>query len=148
MALVLNRMSTIQLKDAWEQVSSSPCVHASALLIGGPCAGTLMAIHTELPLADVEVMPGVYFSAEQDNLEELLRHPYRPALFFIGYAGWAAGQLEGEIDAEAWTTLKTHPRTVFDRSHDPWPRIQRLLTFQSLYPQLNINIVPKDPQQN
>lgn len=38
----------------------------------------------------------------------------RQSLFAFGYAGWAPGQLEGEIAQEAWTVLSTEPDFVFN----------------------------------
>jgi putative transcriptional regulator len=46
--------------------------------------------------------------------------------FFAGYAGWAPGQLDGELKAKAWLT---HPATlahVFDpRPEEQWRTILR-----------------------
>ena len=36
---------------------------------------------------------------------------------FAGYAGWSTGQLEGEIEEEAWFTEPAQPGDVF--SNDP-----------------------------
>jgi putative transcriptional regulator len=35
------------------------------------------------------------------------------ARVFAGYAGWGTGQLEGEIDEEAWFTETAQPGDVF-----------------------------------
>lgn len=59
---------------------------------------------------------------------------------FRGYAGWAPGQLEGEIVAGAWFTADARPGDVF--SDDPaslWHRVLRrqpgTLAWLSTYPQ-------------
>jgi putative transcriptional regulator len=38
----------------------------------------------------------------------------RKSLFALGYAGWAQGQLEGEIDQGSWITVPADPALLFD----------------------------------
>jgi putative transcriptional regulator len=54
---------------------------------------------------------------------EVLRdigHHQGPAkyLFALGYAGWGAGQLEGEIAQHGWFTAPAEPDLVFDAERD------------------------------
>jgi len=35
-------------------------------------------------------------------------------LVTLGYSGWGAGQLEGEIAANAWLTVRATPQILFD----------------------------------
>ncbi len=47
--------------------------------------------------------------------------------FYAGYAGWAPGQLEGEIERGVWNLLPGDPRWIFD--DDPagtWERLTRI----------------------
>ena len=41
----------------------------------------------------------------------------RKALFAVGYAGWAAGQLEDEIERDAWITVPADEALLFDEDH-------------------------------
>jgi putative transcriptional regulator len=44
-------------------------------------------------------------------------------LVALGYAGWARGQLEGEIKAGAWIAVPADEALVFDENHDKkWER--------------------------
>jgi putative transcriptional regulator len=44
-------------------------------------------------------------------------------LFVLGYAGWAPGQLEGEIDSGAWITVSADAALLFDDDHaHKWER--------------------------
>jgi putative transcriptional regulator len=47
----------------------------------------------------------------------------RRFLFVLGYAGWAGGQLEGEIDNGAWITVPADESLLFDDDHTrKWDR--------------------------
>jgi len=54
----------------------------------------------------------------------------RRALFALGYAGWAPGQLEAEIEAGAWVTVPADEALVFDDDYEgKWQRaIARQIT--------------------
>jgi putative transcriptional regulator len=54
-------------------------------------------------------------TASKDVLRDIAHHQ-GPAkyLFALGYAGWGAGQLEGEIAAHGWFTAPAEPDLVFD----------------------------------
>ena len=148
MALILNRPTTLNVANMWSQVSEVPCKHQSSLLEGGPCAGAMSVLHGCEELADMRVLPGVYFSADEDSLTQLVGVPVDPVLFFGGYAGWSAGQLEGEIDAGAWTYRSASRKQIFERRFDHWPWIQRRMTIESMYPWINTVALPNDPLTN
>jgi putative transcriptional regulator len=47
----------------------------------------------------------------------------RQSLFALGYAGWAPGQLEGEIERGSWIAVPADPALVFDPDHtQKWER--------------------------
>ena len=47
----------------------------------------------------------------------------RQSILALGYAGWSSGQLESEIDKEAWVTTTADEAFVFDK--DPTDKWQR-----------------------
>ncbi len=65
----------------------------------------------------LELMKGVYISSDNDLLRELLSRekPTESLRVFVGYAGWAPGQLEGEIARGDWHQLNADARSLFDR---------------------------------
>lgn len=42
----------------------------------------------------------------------------KEALLAVGYAGWTAGQLEGEIEQNSWITVPATPELVFGTEND------------------------------
>ena len=47
----------------------------------------------------------------------------RQSLFALGYAGWAPGQLDAEIQANGWLSVAADEGIVFDPDHDTkWQR--------------------------
>ncbi len=98
LGLILNKCTAASLEEHWGQVSDVACHRQQAIFLGGPCEGPLVALHTDEFLLEIEVLPGLYFTAGKEKLESLAAQTdERPAKFFAGYSGWSAGQLENEI---------------------------------------------------
>jgi putative transcriptional regulator len=86
--------------------------------IGGPVSNnTVHYIHTlgaRVP-DSVLVADGIYWGGDFDLIKDLIRegavmpHELR---FFLGYAGWSPGQLDGEMQEHAWLVGKISPRMV------------------------------------
>jgi len=66
----------------------------------------------------------VALTASKDSLRDIGRHEGpQKFLFALGYAGWGAGQLEGEIARRDWFTIPEDPALVFDEDSDKvWDR--------------------------
>ena len=146
--LVLNRPSNTALSEIWDRLSDTSCQSEELLQLGGPVEGPLMAVHARPMLSDSDVVEGVYFSAEQEKLEQLVARPEGPARFFIGYAGWTAGQLEDELEQGAWATLRATPETIFGPAEDAWEQLTKQSTALGILAALNIKHVPDDPSLN
>lgn len=63
----------------------------------------------------VPIGGGFYLSASADLLRDLIEgNPNGgPHRFFLGYAGWAGGQLESELAASAWLTADVSKDLIF-----------------------------------
>ncbi len=96
----------------------------SGLFLGGPVETEHRSLlHTSAELATAEaVVDGVYFEINDTLLERLTE---RGALCrrFSGYAGWATGQLEFELQNKSWIILEASKELVFhDDGYHLWRR--------------------------
>jgi putative transcriptional regulator len=107
-----------------------------------------MAIHADSDLSEIEILEGVYFSAAGENLAKLVKTAKPQARFFVGYAGWGAGQLEREMDEGSWLTAPATPEHVFGDLDELWQQVTREATSHALISTLKIKHVPKYPWMN
>lgn len=126
LGVVLNRPVEQTIRNLWEQVSEAPCEVDLPVNLGGPVSGPLLAVHCQEPLAELEVPCGVFVAATKDNLDRLVQAPEQPFRLFVGHAGWAAGQLEGEIARGMWHLLPATTDLVFGDHEGLWQHCVRL----------------------
>ena len=72
----------------------------------------------------VAVVEGVYLSTDGELLYKLLRRerPMEGLRIYIGYSGWAPGQLEAEIARGSWRLAPADAAAIFEgKSERPWP---------------------------
>jgi putative transcriptional regulator len=150
LGLIINRALETTIDMVWDQVSETPCLSNGNLHQGGPCEGTLMVLHADPSLSQVEVIPGVYFSTEKDVVEQLVAgdQDERPVRFFVGYAGWGEGQLEGELETGSWLVAPATAEHVFEKTDDLWDIQRRRITLQATCPWIRDELIPDDPTMN
>jgi putative transcriptional regulator len=82
--------------------------------------------------ATQSVTPNVSLTTTRDVLEAVAgaNAPQR-FLLALGYAGWAAGQLEDELRHNAWIVVDADDAIIFGDAHgDKWERAIRTLGFE------------------
>ncbi|MBA2514447.1 MAG: YqgE/AlgH family protein [Solirubrobacterales bacterium] len=114
MGVVLNRPSPAQVGDAVPELS--PLVgDDSPVYVGGPVqkeALIVLADFRDREVAATIVVADVGFvSADADT--EVLVEATRQARVFAGYAGWGPGQLEAEVEEDAWIVEAPVPGELF-----------------------------------
>jgi putative transcriptional regulator len=76
---------------------------------------------------------------------DVLATGLRELRVFAGYAGWAGGQLEGEIAQGAWYVVESLPLDVFDSAPDRlWSAVLR----RQPWPLSAVATCPVDPSMN
>jgi len=88
---------------------------------GGPVQGdTVHFLHRRPDLIEgaAEIIDGIYWGGDFELVASLIKDGMlRPAdiRFYIGYSGWASGQLEEELKTKSWITREGAKRLVFHR---------------------------------
>lgn len=128
LGIVLNRPSETSVGEplpAWEALAAPPAV----LFVGGPVSpGSAIALGRGAADAAEgwEPVLGPVGTVDLDRDPALVRTTLDEVRVFAGYAGWAPGQLEGEIAGGSWFVVDAEPDDAF--SADPgdlWPSVLR-----------------------
>ncbi|MBN2035871.1 MAG: YqgE/AlgH family protein [Chitinispirillaceae bacterium] len=111
--LVLNRPSHMPLSEIFDGVSGMDA--RREIGIGGPVAQDelqVLQITNEPQPESFQVAPRVYLGGKWQSVEQMLALESRTARLFLGYSGWAPGQLEHEIEAGAWEVYRVDVETL------------------------------------
>jgi putative transcriptional regulator len=145
MGVVLNRPSETDVDEVAPELA--PVVDGEPIFIGGPVQPKALVVLAEFSDPDAAawiVAADVGFVAANtvgDRLEEAVRR----GRVYAGYSGWGAGQLETELEEEAWIVEPPEREEVF--THEPdglWAAVLKrkgrrfaLLATMPLDPSLN-----------
>ncbi len=118
LGFILNKPTGLQLSEAVEEVYVD-----APLYYGGPVqTDTLHFFHDlgDRIEGSTEIADGLYWGGDFETVKSMLNSGevapdhFR---FFVGYSGWDAEQLEGEMQQKAWMVARSKPEYVFD--YDP-----------------------------
>jgi putative transcriptional regulator len=130
MGLVVNRrLGDVPLAVLLRQAGlPSEGVKGSLVLhLGGPVEQTgVFALHTDDYAGPdtIKIAGGIAVTTEPSILQSIAagKGP-RHARFTLGYAGWAPGQLEAEMEAGYWVVVPSDDAILFDDAYDTkWDR--------------------------
>ena len=121
MGLVINHPSEYTLGEVLKQMdieSHSTALARQAVLVGGPVQPDRGFVLHDDPRdfgSTLRFGQGLAVSTSREILEQMAKGE-GPAKFLmaLGYAGWSAGQLEEEINLNAWLTVPADPTLFFD----------------------------------
>ncbi|MEZ5841195.1 MAG: YqgE/AlgH family protein [Hyphomicrobiales bacterium] len=129
MGIVINQLSDeidfsellvqLDIVAEGEEIRLPAPVHAMHVHRGGPVEpGRGFVLHSADYYIDNSTLPineGVCLTATLDILKAIAegKGPER-SLLALGYAGWAPGQLEAEIQANGWLYCDADPDLIFD----------------------------------
>jgi putative transcriptional regulator len=120
--LVVNR---VMAEPAHEVIRPEPPMDIRKdvfLYVGGPVEPNrawVLTHHRELDADALEVTDGVYLSAAPGLIRQTLQSSPDPQVrLIVGYAGWAAGQLDEELAASAWLMAPVQADLLFETPVD------------------------------
>jgi putative transcriptional regulator len=126
--LIINRRSEIPLSRVFPDIKG---VLADPVYLGGPVgtdsAQALLRLSSKTEQTK-HVTDDVYATGSKEAIEKsVLTHPQASKFhLYLGYAGWAPGQLETEIQMGAWSVIRGTGKIVFDSDPDSlWSRLSR-----------------------
>ena len=130
MGLVINRLlNALSFPDLLSQLNIEPTPLCDPIRVhfGGPVeAGRGFVLHSTDYVQETTLLVDdqIGLTATVDVLRAIAegRGP-RQSLLALGYAGWAAGQLDGEIRENAWLNVNADEDLLFGNSlDDKWER--------------------------
>ena len=146
--LILNRPFEQRLADVFTPEFGDEWHREMPVYLGGPVPGPLIAIHNSEEFAEQAIIPGVFLSARREAMDALIQETACDLRVFHGYSGWAAGQLEDELEAGGWLVSSACAEDVFSDVEELWGRIARRINLQILTGSIKLKHVPDDPSWN
>jgi putative transcriptional regulator len=115
---ITDLLSQLDISEASKRKDLTPIASRLSVLQGGPVESKRGFIVHSSDFSDSATQPiseGVSLTGTLDVLKAMVEGsgPSK-ALLILGYAGWGAGQLEKEIQANAWLHCPATPELVFD----------------------------------
>ena len=113
--LVLNRVAESTVGKAVDEELPESLRH-QILHLGGPVQpNALSYLHSDTFLGETNVMPNLQLGHSLEELIDLGESfsPTQQLRIFAGYSGWSAGQLEDELQRDAWLTHEASLELVF-----------------------------------
>ena len=105
---VLNKPAQITLNELIEDADGRD----DTIFVGGPVQqNTLQFVHRNNDLIEggIEVMDGLYWGGNFEQMLTILETNLiskDEIKFFVGYSGWASGQLKGELELNSWIIFR------------------------------------------
>ncbi len=130
--LVVNRKADVTLADLLPEFDTQRG-QETPVYVGGPVQQEyLFMVHSELPEGEpspqaISPAPGIIFEPSFDHARNFFDDEHwdaippddRPRIhLYLGYSGWAPGQLEWELSQGAWIVHPAKPKIVFHPQPD------------------------------
>ncbi len=126
--LIVNRQSEVPLSKLFPHLKGGS---SDPVFQGGPVSPEIVLALVRAstkPEKATRITEDVYVSGNKELIEKSVtsRIPASKFRLYLGYAGWAPGQLEAEMSLGAWSIARGGPRVIFDSDPNSlWLRLTR-----------------------
>lgn len=126
--LIINRRTPLRLSSVFPKYESIDA-DRQRVFEGGPVGrdALLMLVRSAaIPGESMRIFADVHLSTSEALLESMLRDGKATTDFrvYSGFAGWAPGQLDAEVERDDWYIVAPDPESVFDADPDrTWFRL-------------------------
>jgi putative transcriptional regulator len=148
--LVINRTATLNASELFSHIDTLKAYNAK-VYVGGPVSqsAVFFLCRSFTKIEDLEeICTGVYLGSNLETLEAVyptIENPEQNIRFYMGYSGWAGGQLAGEMEQKSWLIQDAEERFVFIGQEDMvWPEVVSSLGEKYQY----LTKAPVNPQWN
>ena len=121
LGLVINRPTELTLRTLFDRIDLKLEIAPwadSPVFFGGPVQTERGFVLHDPPgtySSTLPITPEISLTTSKDVLEAVADGSGpRRMLVTLGYSGWGAGQLEGEIQQNAWLTVQAEPEIIFE----------------------------------
>ncbi len=128
--VVINRPTAVSLSELFPDIKALQ-QRADRVYLGGPVARMQMLLLVQSPHQHEgahRVFGDVYVSGNRTLMKQLAGQAPTGERFraYVGYAGWAPGQLEQEVSRGDWHILPATAEVIFDTAPEAvWPELIR-----------------------
>lgn len=129
LGIIVNRRTDVPLSRIFENDKSAED-RTDAVYLGGPVqpGGVVGLLKSAAKVEDASrILTGIYLISGKALLEKTAAEAPTGAFHvYLGYAGWAAGQLEHEVELGGWRVLPADAASIFDPDPDSlWEKLIR-----------------------
>lgn len=148
--LVLNRPMHMTIGALLEQVAGEAVENDMPVYYGGPVDGPLMLLQE----CHHQSVHSVYVASDQQRILDICdpeRQQNRPGgefRVFDGYSGWAADQLEEELQGGGWLVWEIQPDQLFSDPEVLWQIAIKQIGLEILAGGIDPTKMPEDPAFN
>ncbi len=147
LGVIVNRPLTNSLGEVWNELGVDAAC-GRTIFLGGPVPGPILVLHGQPDQNGGQVLQGVFLATEREQMQEILLRNDDQCRVVVGYAGWAAGQLESELRTGGWLIFPATASHVFADPANLWHDLIRGVADQVLAAANERLVRPDDPRLN
>ena len=148
--LVVNKSAAVEPSQVFANINVLSS-YQNKVYVGGPVSQSQLfyLVQSQEPIPELDcICDGVYLGYQWEMLDTVysrLDNPEENIRFYLGYSGWGAGQLAGEMNRKSWLTCDADQRYIFHPDENKtWASVVQSMGKEYQY----LTQAPVNPQWN